>query len=288
MIFSIESQKYKCNDQVTVSYCIPSYNHEIYITDLLESIEKDAESLECDFEVIVLDDGSEDGTRSMLQQYVEMDRVPVKAIFFENEGISENLNRIKVHCNGHWIRLCASDDLVLPFSTNLMLTEAKPNVHCVISDGEVIDEYNDIISHSLIEYHGGTIDSLSDEKNLPRSIILNYSLAGPCLLINSSVYEFFSYDNESVIDDYYFFVSLVLHSTRSLKFVKGSVCQYRVHSTNTSKTRDVKKRLRNQKAMLHLIKKLSKKNMYKFEFSIKYIEVLTKITFLSIKSLYAK
>lgn len=281
MKFKIESENIKDKD-VIISYCIPSYNHSKYIIKLLDSIEKDSCNLPFNFEVLIFDDGSTDETKNVLRNYIDHTNLPIKVMFFDNVGISNNLNRIKKYCNGKWIRLCASDDLIITGSTLKMLNARDDKTLCIIADGNVIDSNNNKLTDSLIKFHKGNKLRLLDNNKIVSEIICNYSLAGPCLLINASVYDFYKYDPLSSIDDYDFFVSLLLNCDNSIKFLDELVCNYRIHDSNTSKTEDISSRIKNQKSMLLLVNKFLKYKKHKNMFRLKKLEIISKLIFLNI------
>lgn len=281
MKFKIESENIKDKD-VIISYCIPSYNHSKYIIKLLDSIEKDSCNLPFNFEVLIFDDGSTDETKNVLSNYIEHTILPIKVMFFNNVGISNNLNRMKKYCNGAWIRLCASDDIIIAGSTLKMLSASNDKTLCIIADGTVIDNHDNKLSDSLIQYHKGNKSRLLDNNKIVSEIIYNYSLAGPCLLINVSVYDFYKYDPLSSIDDYDFFVSLLLNCDDNIKFLDEIVCNYRIHDSNTSKTADISSRIKNQKSMLLLVNKFLKYKKHKNMFRFKKVEIICKLIFLNV------
>ena len=56
-------------DDIQVSVCVVTYNQENYIAECLESLVTQQTSFK--FEIIVGEDCSTDGTRAIVQQYVE-------------------------------------------------------------------------------------------------------------------------------------------------------------------------------------------------------------------------
>jgi glycosyltransferase involved in cell wall biosynthesis len=261
-----------------VSYCIPSYNHAKFLPKLLDIIIDEATQLGFSYEIVILDDGSSDETRSVLKPYYKIKNL--KVLYFENVGVSKNLNRIKQYTNGAWIRLIASDDLIIKGSTRKMLDAVKADTLCLVADGVVINEFDDIICQSLIEYHGGSKRKLRNKKTLPYEFISNYSLAGPCLLINRQVYDFYKYDEKSLIDDFDFFISLLMYNDNCVDYIDENVCKYRIHGSNSSKTIDIDRRILNQKSMLMLVNKFLKLNKFRYPLLKKKAIITLKIVFL--------
>lgn len=92
-----------------VSIIIPSYNHEKYITECIESIISQTYK---NFELIVIDDGSKDNSREILEALKT--KYNFTLVFQENQGIAFTLNRgIKEFSHGEYLTFCASDDFWL-------------------------------------------------------------------------------------------------------------------------------------------------------------------------------
>jgi len=90
-----------------VSVIIPAYNAEHCIRRAIDSIL--AQSYE-DFEVVVVDDGSTDGTAEVVKQYGEK----VKYIYQENAGVSVARNTGVAAAKGQWVAFLDADDEWLP------------------------------------------------------------------------------------------------------------------------------------------------------------------------------
>jgi alpha-1,3-rhamnosyltransferase len=92
-----------------VSVIVPSYNHVRYVQTCIESIlRQDYGNLE----LIVVDDGSRDGSRELLQDL----RGSYKFVLVlqENRGLAAALNEGVRRSIGEYITACASDDYWLP------------------------------------------------------------------------------------------------------------------------------------------------------------------------------
>lgn len=96
-----------------VSVCVVTYNHEKYIRECLESIV----TQECnfDFEVIVGEDCSTDGTRVIVREFAEKYPNIVKPIFHDkNVGGNANYFSINNIAKGEYICHIDGDDYALP------------------------------------------------------------------------------------------------------------------------------------------------------------------------------
>lgn len=88
------------------SIIIPAYNAEAYLKRCLVSILSQNFN---DYEVIVIDDGSTDGTPNILQQYPQ-----VKVISQTNHGMATARNRGLEMAQGDYILFVDSDDRICP------------------------------------------------------------------------------------------------------------------------------------------------------------------------------
>jgi teichuronic acid biosynthesis glycosyltransferase TuaG len=117
-----------------VSIVIPVFNHERFIRESIESV------LAQDFpalEVVVVDDGSTDGTPAIVAEY----RDRVRIIRQENAGAARALNCGLRAATGEWIGWLSSDDVFLPGKITAQLATARirPQVGLLYSSWIKID-----------------------------------------------------------------------------------------------------------------------------------------------------
>lgn len=240
-----------------VSYLIPVYNHDKYVELLLNSILEDAKKLDSDKDIIIIDDGSTDNSNIVIQNWVDNQDgfIKIKYITRENKGLTVTLNELISYSDSEYLRLCASDDILIPTSTNIMLQifNQNNNLLAVCGDGIIIDENSNKIFDSSIKYHGGNIEKLINEKSSYNELILHWCIAGPSSLIKKEFYEEMKYLENESIDDFYLYLTLI--QKNALKIIPDKLCYYRIHDSNTSKTTNIEKRIKNLKSFLKIIGK---------------------------------
>ena len=92
----------------TVSVILNCYNHEPYVGEAIESVLN--QSLE-DFELILIDNGSTDRTRAVLERY---DDPRIRRVFYDsNESLSKRLNEGVAMAQGEFVAILYSDDYML-------------------------------------------------------------------------------------------------------------------------------------------------------------------------------
>lgn len=96
-----------------VSICVITYNQEPYIRECLQSLVD--QQTEFDFEVIVGDDFSTDGTREVVQDFVQRYPGKVRALFQpSNTGGSRNNLEVHAAATGEYVAHVDGDDYALP------------------------------------------------------------------------------------------------------------------------------------------------------------------------------
>jgi glycosyltransferase involved in cell wall biosynthesis len=91
-----------------VSILIPAYNAENWIAYSLQSA---VEQTWPRTEIIVVDDGSKDGTAEVVRRFAAKN---VKLVSTENQGLSAAVNTAYKHCQGDYIQELDSDDILAP------------------------------------------------------------------------------------------------------------------------------------------------------------------------------
>lgn len=90
-----------------VSVIMPVWNGEKYLVEAIGSIL--AQTFE-DFEFLILDDGSTDGTAAILSKYEAQD-ARIRVVRLNHEGIVSALNRGVAEARGDWIARMDCDDI---------------------------------------------------------------------------------------------------------------------------------------------------------------------------------
>lgn len=91
-----------------ISFAIPCYNSEAYMEKAINSILVGGE----DVEIIVVNDGSKDGTQEIAERYQEKYPTIVKAVEKPNGGHGDAVNCGLEHATGKYFKVVDSDDWV--------------------------------------------------------------------------------------------------------------------------------------------------------------------------------
>lgn len=112
---------------IMVSVIVPIYNVEEYLEECLESIRNQTYT---NIEVILVNDGSTDGSREICESYCEKD-IRFRLINQENQGQSVARNRGVKESVGQYIMFVDSDDVVNTDVLKVLLPYMKTDVDIV-------------------------------------------------------------------------------------------------------------------------------------------------------------
>ena len=115
----------------TVSIIVPVYNAEQTLARCVDSILKQEYT---DFELLLVDDGSQDGSPALCDAYAAQDG-RVRVIHKENGGVSAARNAALDRARGIFLQFADSDDWLTPDATKLLVrTAQEQRCDLVISD----------------------------------------------------------------------------------------------------------------------------------------------------------
>ena len=104
-----------------VSVILPIYNVERYLAECLDSIA--AQSFG-DYEVVVVDDGSPDGSRAIAEGYAAQDP-RIRLVTRENGGLGAARNTGVRHARGRYLTFLDSDDVLPPHALGALVASAR-------------------------------------------------------------------------------------------------------------------------------------------------------------------
>ena len=210
-----------CEEKPLVSFLVTAYNCENYLEDTLRSLMAQTFS---NIEIIVVEDGSTDNTKIILQQVSEQDE-RIKPYFPGRVGRAIALNIGLKNCKGKYIAINDADDFSKPnrVEKQLEFLENHPSIGLLGSwkeiheNGEIsIDEkpindsdirmafaYGQPIQHSSVMFRAEVLKKVGgyNEKIpflLDRDIFLRvakhtslYQLPEPLIILNRSDQQYF-------------------------------------------------------------------------------------------------
>lgn len=214
-----------------VSVLVSAYKHERYIEACVRSVLAQTYG---NLELIVLDDGSPDGTAAVLQRLHDEAKAAGKPFTFiakKNSGLSDTLNQALALATGKYICQFGSDDIMLPDKTakQVAFMEAHPDV--AVCGGNALN----------IDSDGNVLEKR--QKNPPQREITFEHLftnTGPGIVASTCMIRKDVLDREGgwnpaiPLEDMYLWFKLTSRGYRMVGF--GEILMhYRKHATNSYK-----------------------------------------------------
>jgi len=130
----------------SVSVVMPVYNAEQYLDQAIQSI---LDQTFTDFEFIIINDGSLDGSLTKIKIYEGRDK-RIVLIDRNNSGIVEALNYGLSIAKGKYIARMDSDDIAYlnRFEEQIKVFEDNPEIDLVYTDTKLIDKNGDMVCNS--------------------------------------------------------------------------------------------------------------------------------------------
>lgn len=154
--------------EIKVSVCVITYNQEKYIEQCLQSLV--SQLTEFDYEIIVSDDASTDGTPNIIEKYAEKYPNLIKPILNKsNQGPVKNLLMSYRQARGKYISHFDGDDYALPGKLQMQAEILDANPSCVMCshDVRIVNLNDDLVRGSYRRYDSGLHTLLDLYAQLP-------------------------------------------------------------------------------------------------------------------------
>ena len=165
-----------------VSVLMSVYNEKFHLREAVESV---LEQTFTDYEFIIINDGSTDGSSDMLRQYAQFDeRICVH--HQENRGLTASLNKGCKLARGRYIARMDADDISLPerLAKQVHYMETHPEIGVLGTWVEYIDESGETYGQWRMPTQPGLIGW---------SLIFGTCLAHPTVIMRSDVLKSLNY-----------------------------------------------------------------------------------------------
>ena len=214
-----------------VSIIFLSYNHAAFVGDALRSaLSQDYP----EYELIVHDDGSTDGTRQIVESILAQE-VPrhVRVVIAgdgNNHGLIEAFNRAMRASTGEILIHFSGDDISYPhrLSRTMEVFHAHPDVMLVTSEAQRIDGKGNLLNHPVSAPQEKIYSYASD----PEHIYANSPILGAAAAYRASVIKNFNPITSGFChaeDNVYWVRALLLGK---IFCIRDSLLAYRLHGEN--------------------------------------------------------
>jgi len=196
------------------------YNGEKYLRECIES------ALTQDCEVIIVDDGSTDGTYKIIKEF---DYIP--HIYQDNRGTASALNLGIKYASKDWIHWLSADDVLYSNTVEFMLKFCTSKDKIYYTNYDIIDENSNIIGEFIepIERNNRTKEERFVE------LLGNYYGNGSSTMIHKDVFRHIGGFNESLkhSEDYDFMLKAMSHGY-DMHLIPYKTLMYRRHPDQLS------------------------------------------------------
>jgi alpha-1,3-rhamnosyltransferase len=219
-----------------VSILVPCYNHSKYILECLNSI---AAQTYRPIELIIVDDGSQDGSPAIIEEWVAKAHGRFARLSFDataNRGITRTLASMLELANGKYIAFCASDDRLTSDSVALRVAAfgADESVGMVFGRATLIDTDGNFLNDDAARFLYGASAAKLSSPLVGDELFYRWSLVGPVSMYRAAVLASAGgIDTNYSVEDRNLFLRLVLRT--QIRFITATVAHYRYHPTNVSR-----------------------------------------------------
>jgi glycosyltransferase involved in cell wall biosynthesis len=203
------------------------FNGEEYLAYALESILSQTYQ---NFEFIIIDDKSTDGTSVILKRYAEKDKRIVLIKNSENIGLARSLNKGIDLAKGEYIARMDSDDISMPdrFEKQLKYLDNKPEIWVVGGNSKFIDRHGNILRDQIHP---------QDPHLLRWNILFCYGaiICHPATMIRKSMFDLVGkYKDIKAIEDLELWSRLFFIEPLPIYNMSDTLLYYRWYENNTS------------------------------------------------------
>jgi glycosyltransferase involved in cell wall biosynthesis len=214
-----------------VSIVVPLFNHAEFVTDLLESVQADDYP---NLEVVILDDGSTDASRQVVEAWIPSSAIRIQLFSRPNRGLTRTLNELVALARGVYLVPIASDDRLLPggIRSRVEWLRRNPWSRAVFGDCTVIDERGEMVTSSAL------VDLFKADKqrlalDTTAEIIRHWSVPGPALMVErEALITIGGYDESLRVEDWDLYLRMAARGW--LGFFDEQVAAYRRHTAGAS------------------------------------------------------
>ena len=206
-----------------VTILLQSYNHAKYITECINSIYNQTFT---DYELIVFDDGSNDGSGSIIEE------LAIKHSFIyhqhENMGLVNTIITMLPFIKGKYFILLASDDVLPKNKLEIQVNYMESNPECRISGGQalIINEsstrLNDTRFYNKERNYLDFIDIFTGKKKI----------CSPTLMLRSDLLSKLEIFNSNYIIEDLYMLLRITNAGYPIHVLEHVLCYYRKHKEN--------------------------------------------------------
>lgn len=201
-----------------VTVILPSYNHCRFVEQSIRSVTGQTYA---NIQLIVIDDGSTDGSVDVIRSLAE--EFHFEFVEQRNAGLIETLNRAKRRIRGKYVALTASDDYWHPEKTarQVRYLEKHPGYALVHSRIRYVNEYSIELREIRERCTSGSV--------FPQLLLGEFHVHGLSALVRADIFSQFEY-GRFYIDDLYMWLKIA--ERHPIGYLDEALAFYRRHDNH--------------------------------------------------------
>lgn len=222
-----------------ISIVIPTYNRKEYLRELLDTIH--AQTIK-DYEILVVDDNSTDGTKEFIEG------ISSDNLRYLNFGKIGNIGKLRnigiAKSRFDLIAFCDDDDLWYPEKLEIQLDQIK-KYNLVCSNAQLFSEVDPSLDEQLIKNEKTRVFGLND-------LLIGNIIITSTVMLNKKLFKNISFFNETTkyycSEDYDLWLRIA--EQQDIYFCNDSLAKYRLQVNNSRKFENREKMLSNVVSIL--------------------------------------
>lgn len=206
-----------------LSILVPAYNVENYIEECIDSLL----DLDTNYEIIIINDGSTDNTKQILQKYKKIKYI--KIINQENMGIAHTRNNLLKNATGKYIFFIDSDDYINKEKFNELLKKVN-NQDLILFNYNIFNNNNKKVKKNIFNENFINIKKNKDfffKLISKRNDLYLWTFLIKRELITKSNINFLPY----LFEDLQFLINVIYYS-KTIEFINLDIVNYRINREN--------------------------------------------------------
>ena len=207
--------------EISFSVIVTAYNCEKYIIEALESVEKQTFK---DYEVIVIDDKSNDTTHNLISEFIH-DKINWALYINDvNKGVVYSRNKAIMLSKGKYIAILDGDDV--------WEKEKLEKQYQILKDDEIGLCYT---SYSFIDEQSKSIKYVYRTKETARynSLLMENYIGCSTVVLKSEIAKEYKMNHNVAHEDYYYWLTILKDGIKA-KGILEPLVRYRIHDKSRS------------------------------------------------------
>lgn len=226
-----------------VSICIPTYNGENYLAECLDACLQQTFG---DYEIVICDDGSSDGTPELIRKYAGANERIRFLVNEKNLGLVGNWNRCIEQAQGEWIKFVFQDDYMRKDALEKFVSRIDQQAQLMVCERDFILPAE--LSPEKRAYYNGGVRTLRNTTAFRGNVFtpelissltvsnlaLNFIGEPSLIFFRKAAVHAHGYFSAALLQICDLEFSIRLGTRYGLYYIPEKLCHFRVHEQSTT------------------------------------------------------